>query len=86
MPASGRLRFVLATCLLLTKGDSDEVLENLERSAGEIPRAHLVAARVLMQRGKNAEALRHVEDYLRVVPADDQERDRAMSMLAELRR
>jgi thioredoxin-like negative regulator of GroEL len=85
MPASGRLRFVLATCMLLTKGDSDEVLENLERSAGEIPKAHLVAARLLMQRGKRTEALQHVEDYLRIVPADDQERGRAMSMLAELR-
>jgi tetratricopeptide (TPR) repeat protein len=85
MPGSGRLRFVLATSLLLAKGDSDEVLENLERSTGEIPRAHLVAARLLMRRGMRTEALRHVEDYLRVVPTDDQERGKAMAMLAELR-
>jgi tetratricopeptide (TPR) repeat protein len=85
MPGSGRLRFVLATSLLLAKGDSDEVLENLERSTGEIPRAHLVAARLLMRRGMRAEALHHVEDYLRVVPANDEERGRAVAMLAELR-
>jgi tetratricopeptide (TPR) repeat protein len=85
MPGSGRLRFVLATSLLLTKGDSDEVLENLERSTSEIPRAHLLAARLLVQRGKRTEALRHVEDFLKVTPADDQERSRAMTMLAELR-
>jgi Flp pilus assembly protein TadD len=85
MPASGKLRFVLATSLLLARGDSDEVLENLERSTGEIPRAHLVAARLLIRRGRRDEALHHVEDYLRVTPADDQERSRAVSMLAELR-
>jgi tetratricopeptide (TPR) repeat protein len=85
MPGSARLRFVLATSLLLAKGDSDEVLENLERSKSEIPSAHLVAARLLMRRGSRTEALHHVEDYLRVAPADDQERDRAMAMLAELR-
>jgi hypothetical protein len=67
------------------KGDSDEVLENLERSTSEIPGAHLVAARLLMRRGKRTEALHHVEDYLRATPADDQDRSRAMSMLAELR-
>jgi tetratricopeptide (TPR) repeat protein len=86
MPGSGRLRFVLATSLLLAKGDSDEVLENLERSTSEIPRAHLVAARLLIRRGRRGDALQHVEDYLRVAPADDQERGRAQSMLAELRR
>jgi Flp pilus assembly protein TadD len=85
MPGSGRLRFVLATSLMVVKGDSDEVLENLERSTSEIPRAHLVAARLLMGRGKRTEALHHVEDYLRATPADDQDRSRAMSMLAELR-
>ncbi len=85
MPASGKLRFVLATSLLLSKGDSDEVLSNLERSTDEIPRAHLVAARLLMQRGRRAEALQHVEDYLHAAPATDQDRSRAMAMLAELR-
>lgn len=85
MPASGKLRFVLATSLLLSKGDSDEVLSNLERSTDEIPRAHLVAARLLMQRGRRREALQHVEDYLHAAPADDQDRSRAMAMLAELR-
>jgi len=85
MPGSGRLRFVLATSLLLAKGDSDEVLENLERSTSEVPRAHLVAARLRMGRGRRTDALQHVEDFLRVAPAGDQDRGKAQSMLAELR-
>jgi len=85
MPGSGRLRFVLATSLLLSKGDSDEVLSNLERATDEIPRAHLVAARLLMQRGQRTEALQHVESYLHAVPANDQDRAKALAMQAELR-
>jgi tetratricopeptide (TPR) repeat protein len=84
-PNSGTLRFVLAASLLLDKGDSDEVLENLERSASEVPRAHLVAAELLARRGRREEAAQHVQDYLRVAPADDRERDRAKAMLGELR-
>jgi thioredoxin-like negative regulator of GroEL len=85
MPGSGALRFVLATSLLLSKGDSDEVLDNLERAAGEVPRAHLVAAQLLVRRGKRDEASRHVQDYLRAAPADDREREQAKALLGELR-
>jgi hypothetical protein len=85
MPGSGTLHFILATSLLLTSGDSDEVLDNLERSAGEVPRAHLVAAQLLVRRGKRDEAARHVQDYLRAAPADDRERENAKAMLGELR-
>jgi tetratricopeptide (TPR) repeat protein len=85
MPGSATLQFVLATSLLLSSGDSDEVLENLERSAGEVPRAHLVAAQLLVRRGKRDEATRHVQDYLRTAPADDREREHARELLDELR-
>ena len=85
MPASGTLHFILATSLLMTSGDSDEVLDNLERSAGEVPRAHLVAAQLLVRRGKRDEAARHVQDYLRAAPQDDRERENAKAMLGELR-
>jgi Flp pilus assembly protein TadD len=84
MPASATLRFVLATSLLSSKGDSDEVLDNLERSAADIPRAHLVAAQLLARRGRRPEAAQHVEDYLRAAPPDDRERERAKAILAEL--
>jgi tetratricopeptide (TPR) repeat protein len=85
MPGSGTLRFVLATSLLLAQGDSDEVLDNLERSSGEVPRAHLVAAELLVQRGKRSEAVQHLEEYLQAAPAGEKERDRAKALLAELR-
>jgi tetratricopeptide (TPR) repeat protein len=86
MPGSGTVRFVLATSLLLGSGDSPEVLDNLERSAPEIPRAHLVAAQLLARRGRREDAIRHVEDYLRAVPDSDQDRERARALLEELRR
>jgi tetratricopeptide (TPR) repeat protein len=84
-PGSGTLRFVLATSLLLTKGDSEEVLANFERAAGEVPRAHLVAAQLLVERGKRAEAVQHVQDFLRTAPADDRDRQKANALLGELR-
>jgi tetratricopeptide (TPR) repeat protein len=85
MPASGTVRYILATSLWLSTGDSEEVLDNLERSSKEVPIAHLLAAEILTRRGKRAEAAQHVEDYLRVVPADDKHRSQAEAMLVDLR-
>jgi tetratricopeptide (TPR) repeat protein len=84
-PGSGTLRYILATSLLFVKGDSDEVLDNLNRSANEVPMAHLVAAELLVRRGQRAEAIHHIEDYLVSAPSDDKHRDRAQALLAELR-
>jgi tetratricopeptide (TPR) repeat protein len=84
-PESSTLRYILATSLLLVKGESEEVLFNFERSADEVPLAHLMAAEILARRGKRTEAARHVEEYLRVVPASDKHRIRAEAMLASLR-
>jgi Flp pilus assembly protein TadD len=84
-PASSSVRYILATCLMQVKGESDEVLDNLERSAPEIPFAHMLAAEILAHRGKREEAARHVEEYLRAIPPDDKHRSRAEAMLAQLR-
>ena len=78
------MHYVLATSLLFTHGDTDEVLDNLERSASEVPLAHLIAAELLVRRDKRDQAIRHVEEYLKAVPADDKERGRAQAMLAQL--
>jgi tetratricopeptide (TPR) repeat protein len=86
MPNSGTMRYVLATSLLFASGDSDEVLDNLERATSEIPLAHLLSAELLVRRGKRDEAIRHVEEYLKVVPPDDKERNRAETMLIELKK
>ena len=85
MPNSGTVHYVLAACLISEQGDTDEVLDHLERSTPEIPRAHLLAAELLSRRGRRDEAMRHVQEYLRVVPADDNERPRAEAMQMELR-
>jgi tetratricopeptide (TPR) repeat protein len=85
MPEAGSIRYVLAASLLLTSGDSDEVLDNLERSTTEVPVAHLLAAELLARRGRRDEAVQHVEQYLRVAPADDKQRGRAEAMLAQLK-
>jgi tetratricopeptide (TPR) repeat protein len=84
-PGAGTLRYVLATSLYFEKGPTDEVLENLELAASEVPMAYLVAARLLDLKGKRDDAIRHVETFLRLAPADDKDRDRAKAMLAELR-
>jgi tetratricopeptide (TPR) repeat protein len=84
-PGSGVLRYILASSLLYEKGESDEVLDNLERSAGEVPLAHLMAAEILAHRGKREEAAQQIEDYLRAAPSDDKHRPRAEAMLASLR-
>jgi tetratricopeptide (TPR) repeat protein len=85
MPASGKIRYILATSILAIKGDSDEVLENLERSANEIPSANVVAAEILTRRGKREEAAQLLEKYLHAAPSNDKERGRAEAMLAQLR-
>jgi tetratricopeptide (TPR) repeat protein len=85
MPSSSTIRYVLATSMLFGKGESDEVLEDLERSASDIPSAHLLAAEILDHRGKRVEAVRHLEDFLRAAPSNDKQRSRAETMLARLK-
>jgi Tfp pilus assembly protein PilF len=83
-PNSGALHYILARSLL-EKGESDEVLANLELSTGEVPVAHLLAAQILAHRGRRLEAMHHLEDYLRTAPSDDKQRNQAQAMLAQLR-
>jgi tetratricopeptide (TPR) repeat protein len=85
MPGSGKIRYILASSLLIAKGESDEVLADLERSASEVPLAHLLAAQILAHRGKREEAAHQLEDYLRATPSNDKQRSRAEEMLAQLR-
>jgi tetratricopeptide (TPR) repeat protein len=85
MPGSGTQHFVLATSLLFSSGDSDEVLDNFERSAAEVPRGHLVAAQLLVRRGRREDAVRHLQDFLRLAPPGDREREKAEALLGELR-
>jgi tetratricopeptide (TPR) repeat protein len=84
-PGSEKLHYLLAIGLIGTKNSSDEVLEHLERSSNAVPRARLVAAILLAQRGKRAEAIDHAEAFLREAPDNDKERGRATELLVALR-
>jgi tetratricopeptide (TPR) repeat protein len=83
-PGLGKIRFILAVSLLATQGDAAEVLENLERAAADVPRAHLLAADLLEQTGRRAEAVKHLEDFLHTAPPDDSQRPKAEARLAQL--
>jgi tetratricopeptide (TPR) repeat protein len=85
VPGACPIRYILAASLLIEKGDSEEVLDNLERAAAEVPKAHLVAADLLAQRGRRQDAVRHLEEYLRVTPTGDAERVKVESRHAQLR-
>jgi len=85
VPGSCKIHYILAVSLLKEDGDVDEVLLHLTRATDEVPRAHLVAADLLLQKGRREEAVRHLEDYLQVVPQDDAYRARVEARLVEIR-
>jgi tetratricopeptide (TPR) repeat protein len=66
-------------------GDPEEALLNLERAASELPKAHLIAADVLIVLGRPDDAIGHLEEYLRKAPPDDKDRPAAEERLAALR-
>ena len=84
-PGSEKLHYLLAIGLLGQKSTSDEVLEHLEKSSNAVPRARLLAAIILAQKGRRAEAIDHAEAFLREAPDTDKERGRATELLATLR-
>jgi tetratricopeptide (TPR) repeat protein len=85
VPDSGRVRYILAACILIEHGDPEEALVHLERATGEVPKAHLVAADVLVILGRPQEAIRHLEEFLKIAPPDDKDRPGAEARLASLK-
>ena len=85
-PNSGAVRYILATSLVLENGDKNEAIENFERSADQVPKAHLAAADLLVQDGRRQDAIRHLEQYLRSLPAGATDRAKVEARLEELRR
>jgi tetratricopeptide (TPR) repeat protein len=80
-----KLRFVLALSLVAEHGDTAEAIDNLQRAATEIPKAHLLAARLLVETGRRQDAAKHLEDYLRAAPPQDTDRPQAEAWLAQLK-
>ena len=52
VPGSGRIHYILAASLIEEHGNLDEAIEHMERAASEVPRAHLVASDLLLERGR----------------------------------
>lgn len=80
-----KIRYVLAVSLIAQHGNSDEVLENLQRASSEVPKAHLVAADILERTGRRDDAMRQLEEYLRSTPEEDTDRQRVEAWVAQLR-
>jgi Flp pilus assembly protein TadD len=85
-PNSGAVRYILATSLVIENGDKNEAIENFERSADQVPKAHLAAAELLVEDGRRQDAIRHLEQYLRSLPAGTTDRAKVEARLEELRR
>jgi tetratricopeptide (TPR) repeat protein len=85
LPGAPKMYYILAFCLLADHGEPQEALKNLKLAAVEIPKAHIVAADVLAQIGRPAEAIQQLEEYLRIQPPDDVERPKVEARLVELR-
>ena len=85
-PGFLKLRYVLGISLVNDGGDKVEALDNLQRVTEEIPRAHLLVAKILADSGRREDAARHLEDYLRSSPADDRERPAVENWLEQIRR
>jgi tetratricopeptide (TPR) repeat protein len=81
-----KIRYVLAVSLIAQHADRSEVLENLELSAPEVPKARLVAADILCQAGRRDEAAQQLERYLRSATEHESDRATVEAWLADLRR
>jgi len=84
-PALLKIRYILAVSLIAEHGDSSEALDNLARAAAEVPKARLVAADVLAQTGRPADAAEQLEEYLRSASEQDTDRQKIQAWLAQLR-
>jgi tetratricopeptide (TPR) repeat protein len=80
-----RMHFVLGVAIADEHGNLDEALMHLNRAATDVPNARLVASQILEQTGHHDDAVKEVEQYLRV--ADGQEnRARAQAWLAQIQK
>jgi tetratricopeptide (TPR) repeat protein len=80
-----KIRYILAVSLMAQHRNNTEALENFQRAAGEVPKAHLVAAELLVQTGSRDEAAKHLEEYLRATPERDADRQKVETWLKQLR-
>jgi len=85
VPDSGRVQYILAAGILMDNGDPEEALQHLDKASEEIPKAHLVAADVLVALGRLDQAIKHLELFLQVAPPGDKDRPAAEARLSALK-
>jgi tetratricopeptide (TPR) repeat protein len=84
-PGLVKVRYVLGLSLIKDGGDKSEALDNLQRAAADIPKAHLLVAKILADSGQREKAAEHVEEYLLSRPVDGIDRQRVEAWLVRLR-
>jgi tetratricopeptide (TPR) repeat protein len=84
-PSLSKIRYVLGVSLVSEGADKAEALDNLQRAATEIPRAHLLVAKILEETDRREDAVTHVVEYLRSSPADALDRQGVEAWLEQLR-
>jgi tetratricopeptide (TPR) repeat protein len=80
------VRYVLGLSLANVGGNQAEALDNLQRAATEVPKAHLLAAKILAETDRRTDAAKQLEDYLRSSPADGADRQKIETWLEQLRK
>ncbi|MBL8290482.1 MAG: tetratricopeptide repeat protein [Bryobacterales bacterium] len=82
---SAMVHYAAALGLISESGSPIETMNHLRAAQGQIPNAHLTAARILANAGRRAEAARDVEAYLRA-KSGSARRAELEAWLAELRK
>ena len=80
-----KIRYVLGFSLVSVGGNQAEALDNLQRAATEMPSARLLAAKILVETDRRADAAKQLEDYLHSSAADGLDRQKIEAWLEQLR-
>lgn len=80
-----KIRYVLGFSLVSVGGNQAEALDNLQRAATEMPSARLLAAKILVETDRRADAAKQLEDYLHSSAADSPDRQKIEAWLEQLR-
>jgi tetratricopeptide (TPR) repeat protein len=64
-PSYTKGRYTLGLVLMAERKYTEEALENLKKSAGQFPRAHVLAAEILAERGELPGAIEELRAYLK---------------------
>jgi len=85
-PLLSSIRYILALSLMKRGSDRGDELQQLQRVASDLPKAHLLAAKILAELGKRDDAVQHIGKYLGSFPADGSERQQLEDWVEELQR